>query len=192
MSNNPTTHRRLRGLAAALALMLLSAAPVLAQKGKSHPGYVDCSALLELVGEDDIRIEIHLPGSLIRAMGKVDPDLYEMIKDVQSMDALIVSVEGAAAVTAAKKKLREMASKLREAGWDRIALIKEGDDEVQVLVLSADENFDGLVVLVIGDDEGLDGTEVICTNIAGTIDMEAIRALGEEFEIPGLDQVEGD
>ena len=192
MNNEPMRRRRLTGLAALLFAMLLSTAPVVAQKVGSHRGYVDCSALLELVGEDDVRIEIHLPGSLIRAFGKVDPDLYDMIKGVESMDAVIVSVEGEAGIEAARKKIRGMAGKLRDQGWDRIALIKEGDEEVHVLVLSNEEKFDGMVVLIVGDADEGEGSEIVCTNIAGTIDMEAIRALGEEFDLPGLDQMEED
>ncbi|MHC4502973.1 MAG: hypothetical protein ACYTFI_06690, partial [Planctomycetota bacterium] len=42
------------------------------------------------------------------------------------------------------------------------------------------------VVVLVADAEG---EEVVFANIAGAIDLAAIAALGETFEIPGLDQV---
>ena len=70
-----------------------------------------------------------------------------------------------------------------------VARIKETDDEIKVLVLMHDEEMiEGLVVMIfsVEDDEPV----LVFANIAGLIDMKALENLGEDLDLPGLDQLD--
>jgi len=153
-----------------------------------HPGHIDSSKLVELAGGDDVvSLEIHLSGGLLKAVAKVDPDLYELVKNVYGIDAVILELPNAAAAEKARKAIRSTGQQLAAKGWERVARIRDGSEEVQVLVLNVDEKIDGLVVMVI---DASDGGEVVFANIAGTIDLAAIQQIGEGFGIPGLEDLE--
>lgn len=159
-----------------------------AEKREPHPGYVNCSQILDIFDDDDVRIEIHLSGRLLRAALGFDSDLTSMVRGLEKIDALIAVAEDDATLAEAKSMFRRMDAELRDAGWETIARVREGGDDVRVLVLEDEEQIVGVVVLVLGIDGVGDGTEVVCTNIAGSVDLAALRELGEEFEIPGLDE----
>ncbi len=177
----------IRGLVALALVLTIAGAPVLAKKG--HAGHVDCSPLIDLAGgEDAVTIEVSLSGQLLRALCKFDEELYELCKEVHSIQALIVDLdrgEDDSDLKALRDRMRSMGRELRSAGWELVTRIREEGDEVQVLVLSENEEIHGLLVLVIESD-----SELICANIAGKIDLEAIQGIGEGLGIPGLEDLE--
>ena len=75
---------------------------------------------------------------------------------------------------------------LRGKGWERIARVRDDGADIKVLVLNDDEVISGLVVMILDRDEG----QLVFANICGTLDLAAIQAIGEGFDIPGLEQIE--
>jgi len=182
----------IRILLMAGALALLMGAPAAA----AHPGFVDCSRLVEMGGGDDaVRVEVNLSGGLLRALAKVDPDLYELVQDLYSVNAVVLA-PGRGGAEQARLTIRSMGEELTRRGWERIARVREEDADVQVLVRTKDEKIEGLVVLVVEindpDDDDEDGGEIVCANIAGMIDLEKVRQIGEGFDIPGLGDLTDD
>ena len=54
------------------------------------------------------------------------------------------------------------------------------------MVLNDETTVSGVVVMVHEENE------IVFTNVAGIIDMEKLKALGERIDIPGLNQLEED
>lgn len=151
-----------------------------------HPGYVDSSALVKLAGGDDaVRVEINLPGRILRTFSGFDRDLYDLVKDVDSLTAVILELPSTDLHEKAKSLIRDEGARLKKKGWDRIAVVREEDSEVQVMLLVQDEVIQGLVVMVVDFDSG----ELIFVNLAGTVDLEKIQMLGEQYDVPGLEHV---
>lgn len=176
-------------LAACLTAPAWSADPVLSKL----PGYVDGSAFVELAGADAVSIEISLHGALLRALSKFDPEVAPSIRGLESIHAVIIDLEvgqttpGRASVSPAKwaEAIGAMEGRLRTAGWERMARMRERESDVQILVLNDAEVIRGLVVLVLDRAEG----KLVFTNVAGVLDMAALQKLGERLDLPGLDSL---
>ena len=167
-----------------LMLLFATAPPLLAQK--QPRGFVDGDQFVDLVGDDCVRVQVWLPASLIRALSKVDPELTELVAQVHSIQMLILDMECANS-DSPMTLMRQEAKKLVERGWERLVLVREDDAEIRVLVLmNGDEMIDGLVLMIV--DRG--DQQFIFANIAGTVDLAAIQALAEGFDIPGLEDIE--
>jgi hypothetical protein len=168
-------------------LLIIVAAPALAEERERSPGYVDGSMFLDLATEDTTSVEINLSGAILKAIASADADLQQLAGGLESIHAVILEFTDEARVAKVQELLLQKEKELRNKNWEVLTRIKEGTGRVTVLVLNDGEAIQGLVVLVS------DGGEVVFANIAGTIDLNAIAKLGESFDIPGLDDiVQGD
>ena len=172
---------------------LFLGSPVLGESKKAPPGpgFVDGTQLIDIVGDDAVVVEVSLGKSLLKMMTGADPDLKEHLGGLESIYALIVDLSDAQVAGRAREEVRAIERRLIDDGWERIARIKETDAEIKVLVLLHDEELiEGLVVMVFSleDDEPV----LVFANIAGLMDMKAIEDLGEEFDLPGLDELDFD
>ena len=149
-------------------------------------GYVDKENFSRLVGEDDVQIEVWLPGSLLQLAKAVDPDLGDLVDGLELAQAVVVETEDAGSAKKLLEQMRATESKLLERGWIRLAKIKDGSEQVSVLILSDDEAIHGLTVMVSDTGDG----SFVFANVVGSIDLAAIQRLGEQMNIPGLDQLE--
>ena len=184
-----------RGLArhAGLALALALAAPPAgaAERGDKAavPGFVDGTRLAELAGDDAVSVEITLGKSLLKPILRADPELEKLAGGLESIYALVLEIESPSVAEQVVREVREIESRLVARGWERVARVREKDEEVKVLVLVKDEQtYDGLVVLVV--DRSEDAAQVVFANIAGKIDLAAIERLGETIDVPGLSDIE--
>jgi hypothetical protein len=75
---------------------------------------------------------------------------------------------------------------LLKKNWVRLAKVRDGSEQVSVLILNDETSIRGLTVMV--SDSGPGGSFVFA-NVAGLIDLAAIQRLGEQMNIPGLDQI---
>jgi hypothetical protein len=171
---------------AVLALLLLLAGAGAARGDEvPGPGHVDCSGLKRAAGgEDAERVEVNLSGALMKIIARGLPEEMGDLGGLESIHALILEAADRAARQRVRDEMRAMEKAVLARGWTRLALVKEEGEEVRVLVLNDDENILGLLVLVVGEDE------IVCANVAGVLDLEAIERLGEEMDIPGLDDLE--
>lgn len=170
---------------AVLICFALTAFPSAAANKVDSPGFVDASRYTDLVDDECLRLQVWIPASLVRALSKVDPDLYQLVKGVEAIQAVILDVD-CGKLEGVREIVREQEAALREAGWERLVLVREKDAEIRVLVLNNEERIDGLVVFVHDRDEG----ELVFVNIAGTVDLAAIQRIAEGFDIPGLKDIE--
>jgi len=158
--------------------------PAFAAERDKLPGYVDGSRFLDLAGEHTTTVEVNFHGALLKAILGIDPDLKKLAGGLESIQAVILTFEEKGPATKALELMRQTEERLVDSKWEALTRIKEGSSRITVLVLADEEEISGLVVLVA--DEG----EIVFANIAGTIDLAALARLGEQFDIPGLDQVD--
>jgi hypothetical protein len=76
--------------------------------------------------------------------------------------------------------------KLLGKGWERLARVQEGGEDLKVLMLPSGRSVLGLVVLIVEEDE------IVFANVAGNIDMAQLRKLGDQMDIPGLENLPSD
>lgn len=182
------TRWMIRAAGAGLAGLVLAAAlaPPLAAQSEPVPGFVDGSPLVDLVGDENLRLEVSISGTLMKTLTGWDPELQELIGGLRSIHAVVLDLaEGD--VAEARKAVRRKQSELLGRGWERVALVREEDAEINVLVLSDGRAIQGLVVMIVdtGDEPAL-----VFANVAGTVDLAAIQRLGEELDVPGLRDLE--
>jgi hypothetical protein len=176
---------------AILATLLLFVGPASAAGIR---GCIDNDDFIDLAGDDAVMMEINLSGALLSALSRIDPELHQLVTGLKSIQAVILdlssggeSAELDEALVARARRLASATDKsLRGRGWERIARVRDGGDEIKVLVLNDDEVINGLVVMVLDKDDG----QLVFANICGTLDLAAIQAIGEGFDIPGLDQID--
>ncbi len=181
--------RSVPALGAIALLAFLAVVPVSAQpKDYSKVrGFVDKELFTGVVGEEDVQIEVWLPGSLLQIVKAVDPELGDLVAGLELAQAVVVETDEAETAGKLARRIRETESMLLEKNWVRLAKIKDGTEQVSVLVLNDEETIRGLTVMV--SDSGSNGSFVFA-NVAGVIDLAAIQRFGEQMNIPGLDQLE--
>jgi len=175
---------RRRWLAVLACAVLLGAAPAIARPTGAVPGKVDETPFLDLVSEDDVSIEVAIGGSLLRAILGGESELGKSVAGLESVNAVILELPSDEVGERARKLVRDTERQLTRTGWSRLARIRDEGSDVKVLVLNDEDKILGLVVMVVEDDE------LVFANIAGTLDLAAIRALGENMDIPGLDELD--
>lgn len=153
--------------------------------GPTHVGQVDPAQFLQLASDDDVRLEVSLRGALLKAITKIDPQLHQLAGGLESIDVVVLSLREAD-LDQIRDKIREIEENLQKRGWQRLARVRQEDAEVKVLVLSDEEQIQGLVVMVVELSEG----RLIFANIAGEIDLAALSQLGSELNLPGLDAID--
>lgn len=157
------------------------------QSLEDQPGYVELDVLSELVDVEP-HIEILLKGSLLRLAAEAsraeDEELAELLLGLKA-----IRVEG----YRLGYSRRDLAEKLRSAarsiskdlgnrGWDRVARIREDENEVHLYVKERGDQIDGLTAMVINEDG-----EAVFVNIVGNIDPSQIGRIGRKFDIDELD-----
>jgi hypothetical protein len=149
------------------------------------PGYVDGTPLIELAGEDALTMEINLSGALLKALTGFDPELKEVAGRLDSIHAVILELEDKATGQRIKELVSATKRSLTRKGWQAVARVREEGSELNILTLADGERIQGLLVLIVDPEEG----NVVFANVAGILDLAAIQKLGEELDIPGLDEL---
>jgi len=175
-----------------LAFALATMAYAGTEKVEKHPGYVDGAHLVDLADEDGKLIEITLKGRLLnvltqRAVRRHDEGLAEILSQLVAIHAVIAEVGDDR--LEAESEIRAIRKQLEKDGWERFVRIRENGQEFGAYMHLAgdgddDDQVDGLVVIGFTDE-----AQLVFVNIAGTIDMERIAALGQQLGMPGLEDL---
>lgn len=151
-------------------------------------GYVDKSAFVALAGgEQAVSVEVSIHKTLIGILcAGLDEELKKIACGLESIEAVVLDVGGKERQVELIEVIRKTEKTLRGRGWERVALVRDEDSEVFVLILNNEEAIDGLVVMVMDRSDG----ELVFVNIAGAIDLEAIQRLAGEWNIPALEGID--
>ena len=176
-----------RGWLVGFAVCALAASPALSADSYADlPGVVDKSIFTQLADEQDVAIEIWLPGSLLRPLCALDEELADLCDGLKLVQAVVLEMGEGGVPARLRNAVAETERSLLKRGWVRVAKIKEGDGQVSVLILNDEKSIQGLVVLVV--EEG----ELVFANVAGELDLSKIQKIGEEMDLPGLKDIEFD
>jgi hypothetical protein len=147
-------------------------------------GYLDLGDLRQFESGNSVT-EVIIPNTLIRMVAtmvrKEEPQFADMLRHLElvHVHAIEVADDSLETVTA---HITGLSERLDKAGWDVLVRMREGDEQNQIYVLpEGEEGILGLCVLA------LDGAEAVFVNIVGKIDLDMLGRLGEQFDIPGLD-----
>jgi hypothetical protein len=172
------------------ALLLVGAAP--SSDLERAPGYVDGSAFLGLSTEDSELVEISIKGALLQALSegfKDDTETSSIFSRLKGINAVIAGLDHDPARTErALKLVRDTGKRLDQAGWERLARIREKDSDVGVFIRSGGKTIDGLVVLAFDREQ----SKVVFVNIVGVIDLAKIGEVGAKLDLPGLEAIPKD
>lgn len=181
---------RLRRGGAIAIVAAVAAVGVALPAQASSRGVVTAEALIEILGEDRIQVEVSIGKPLLALVAapfkQEDPEIADSILDLERVYAAVLDLEGEAET--GRSFLNETASMLRRGGWDRVARVNDETTWMSVYVLATEERVDGLTVMIHEKSAG----ELIFVNLAGLIDIERIEALGEALDLPPvLDGADG-
>ena len=186
---------RLQRLAVLSAVVSVLGASAMAgtdeDRYQRHRGYVDGKAFAAVGGDDGTLIEVSLHGPLLKmaagAIGSEDKAVAELLEGIVSISAVIVDMNGDE--DHAAREADELAERLTDKGWEKLARVREEDTNVSVFALVSDKDglLDGLTVVVMESSEN----KLIFANIAGRIDLSKLGALAGGLNLPGLSQLAG-
>lgn len=159
-------------------------------------GIVDPAPFMALAGPDGPVTEIYLKGPLLKAMSsgfaKEDPDTGKMVGGLEAVTTIIVELK-ASQLEQARQLVSATSKRLLAQGWEVLARVKDKDSNITVLTRSNDAKgfFQGLQVFVLdgeGDSKDEDTRyDLVFANIAGPISFSDIARIGEQFDIPGIE-----
>ncbi len=159
-------------------------------------GLVDPAPFMALAGPDGPVTEIYLKGPLLKAMSsgfaKKDPDTGKMVGGLEAVTTIVVELK-ASQLEQARQLVSATSKRLLAQGWEVLARVKDKDSNITVLTRSNDAKglFQGLQVFVLdGEGESKDKDtryDLVFANIAGPISFSDIAKIGEQFEIPGIE-----
>ena len=175
------------------AAVVLAALPAAAEgSAPSYPGYVDGSVFRALVDENDEITEVNLDEAMLKALGESkdedEPDeisTKELFANLKAVHAIIGKVKGPA--SSALTLVAQTDQKLVSMGWQRVTRIKDESTSMSVLTHVTNGQIDGLVAIIFDADE----KEIVFANLAGQINLKKLSAIGEKFNVPGLEHVPG-
>ncbi len=169
------------------AMVPCSVADARDPKRSKVSGVVDGAKFVDFAGEKDTLIEVNIRAPLLKILSKAvaqeDEDAAKLLSQIEAVSAVVVSLSDDDQERAVDQ-VASMVERLTDDGWDRIARVREDDEEVNVLALYDDEVILGITVLVIGHDDG--ENQLVFANIAGRLDLSLIPSLGHGLNLPGL------
>jgi len=190
-------------------LVLVLAATAWAQSDENftkEPGYVDFSRFAAFQSGKEV-VEVYLTQPLLSvarwAVMDDDPELAEMLSKLHLLRVNVFSFD-----PSRKGKLggeiEGITSELTRSGWTRVVKIRDEEGDWNILVKMDEKGgtdgapaMNGLVLVGIGGKDSEiryqngDDLEAIFVNVVGTLDFAQLSKLGEHFDIPGLESLEG-
>ena len=172
-------------------LMLIFCVSLSAQKKDytKYAGYVEFGDLTayEDGGEiTEVLIEEHLLRMIAKIAVNEEPEMGEVIKGIK-----LVKVHTFEVTESNYESLRTRITSINESlmgdQWDRIVRTRSSREMVNVFIKTAGEELiEGLVVTQV-EKNG----DAVFVNIVGDIDLETISRLGDKFDIPGIEDLNG-
>ena len=182
---NKAVYLRRLLIAALCGAIVLGVAPAAAGEG---PGYVDPKAFLELAGDENLDVEVTIGPSMVRLMSAAiresEPEMYEALQGLLGLYTAVIDVSDESLRKRGDALVRDTIGGLEKGGWERLARVRDGSSNLNVLVHGLnDETIDGLLVLILDKDDD----ELVFVNLHGKIDLAHLQRIAEQMDVPGLD-----
>ena len=165
---------------------------VAAARGQGQPqasaGRLRLDSLEKLAPKAAEAVNIEIDGILIKFAGSMlsdeDADERAVKELIQSLRGVYVrSYEFKSAGQFADADVAAVRAQLRAPGWSRVMDVKSKGldfDEGEVYLATSGGRVEGFALLVI------EPREVTVVNIVGALDLDKIRRLGDNFNLPGV------
>lgn len=160
-------------------------------------GVVDPAPFMALAGPDGPVTEVYLKGSLLKLISlgltEEDPETGKMVGGLEAVTTIVVELK-AAQLEQARQLVSATSKRLLAQGWDVLARVKDKDSNITVLTRANDAKgiFQGLQVFVLDSEQDVKDEDVrydlVFANIAGPIRFSDIARIGEQFDIPAIDE----
>lgn len=184
MKSQPHKQPLARLIGATVALVLLSAPTLVrgqaAEPFVNHPGYLHIENYLT-IDPSDVVTEINLRGGLLQMVAAAakqnDPEFARAVQGLQLIQVRVVKPD-ASEMDRLASGFAAINAEIDAKGWETIVKHRDQETNVTVSALPGLGNtIEGLAVLVLGTEE------TVVINIVGTLDLEAIAAVGSGLNI---------
>jgi hypothetical protein len=163
---------------------------MLAACGITAPRHSAGFAELESPGlvDTDLTMTLSIGPTLLNFAAKHiddDPEMERLLRSLDGVRIRIYQIDGDPARVATR--LRRMSTHLQADGWEPVLLVRDPQEEVQMLLKTRDGSIRGLTVLS-ADDEA----EVVVINLMGEIQPQRFAdvMLALEVDAPAVQNIE--
>lgn len=162
-------------------LVLLSGCGITAPRG--NVGYADLDSLGVL--DTDRVISLSLGPTVLHFAARYiddDPEVRDLLRSLDGVRVRIYEVDGD--VQKVALRMENMSTELQEDGWIPVALVREENEQVHMLLRMKDDEIRGMTVLI------MDGhSEAVIVNLMGEIHPEQFSDVMVALDV-GADGVE--
>lgn len=151
---------------------------------QERPGYVDLGAFAAPESGGQF-VEINVQGVLLSLAARIvaaeEPAVAEIIRGLHAVRVNVVTIDDSNREVLLQR-IDSIRENLQSKGWESVATVRDGSDNVAVYVKSGEgETIEGVTLTV------LNGTgEAVFINVVGNIQPEQIAMLGERLDIEPL------
>jgi hypothetical protein len=151
---------------------------------RHDPGYAEFGAYGDLPAHREIGLSFGpLPLALARLAVGDDPEAGAILRDLRAVRVYVYdAVHDAEGV---ERQVRAVRAGLLSAGWSALATVRDGDENVAVLLRPDSDGVGnlGLAVIVQGEDE------VVLVNLIGNVRLDQFAEYMTQLEVdvPGID-----
>jgi len=157
-------------------------------KAKGYFNFGDVSEFAD--GDEMVEVELTQPllGLFAPMMDEDDPDLGEVLKNLQLVNVRVFSVRRNVEEDVLTR-MNNLSGQLEDEDWESIVRVRGREENISVFIkmsnaekgkpATPDTAIEGLVVLA------LDDYEAAFVNIVGKFGMEEIQKMGRHFNLPG-------
>lgn len=146
----------------------------------SKAGYVDFGNLTELFGQEP-KVEVMLGGPLVTFLAEAsrqeDPELAKMLDGLTAITVNVYELDEGDK-TAARDRVEELATRLRDEQWQRTVRVNDEDSRMHMFMKTDGPQIAGLALMVLGGD-----SEAVFINVVGNVDPAALGKLAGKFGV---------
>ncbi len=149
---------------------------------RSNEGYADLDSLG--VFDTDRTMALSIGPTLIKfaalAVDDDEPEIAALLRDLDGVRIRIYEIDGNPQRVA--KRIMNMSKRLREDGWQSVALIQEEDEQTHMLIRTSGDRIYGLTLISSDGEE-----EAVIINLMGHLDPHNFSDLMNALDIDSPD-----
>ena len=155
---------------------------------RSSEGFANLDSLG--VGDTDHVLSLSIGPALLRFAAnhiEDDPETQALLRSLEGVRVRIYEIDGDAGRVAAR--MERMSGRLQDDGWEAVMTVREGSEQVHMLMRMVDGRICGMTVLV-SDGE----SEAVIVNLMGEIEPEQFSEvmMALDVDAAGVEDIETD